>query len=280
MIKTAGITKQGPRPSNQDSFLATQCTIKTPMAEIRPTIAVVADGNGGEGGDRAAAEVIKAVSRSMFHDLLMCSDCPGDEELRNMLHDALQESHHMLNWLKKEGELRSEAGSTVTAMIAAGERLALGWVGDSPAFFLDRNGCRELTRRHNLARHFVEKGHDHRQIAGRPELHCILTRCLGFDAQVEPEIEVLSVAGPCLFILGSDGALGEFGTDPLEELVHGHLAGGGNMEALCDAIVDRALAAGSHDNSTVLIVDFGMSGRHVKSGFGTRTYEFGCMNHG
>jgi serine/threonine protein phosphatase PrpC len=167
-------------------------------------------------------------------------------------HVAICAEHHTLG-----GE---PLGTTAVAALRVGRKLAVGWVGDSRAYWLDADGSAQLlTRDHSWLNDVLATGMATLDEAiASPYAHA-LTRCLGPleggdpSTQAEPDaIEVEIGAGT--LILCSDGLWNYY---PAAEDIAGLCALAGHRpsaEVLARALVNGALARGGQDNVTVAVL--------------------------
>lgn len=167
-------------------------------------------------------------------------------------HVAICAEHHTLG-----GE---PLGTTAVAALRVGNRLAVGWVGDSRAYWLDADGTAQLlTRDHSWLNDVLATGMATLDEALQSPYAHALTRCLGplegGDPSTQAEPEAIEVEiGPGTLILCSDGLWNYY---PGAEDVAGLCALAGHRpsaEVLARALVNGALARGGQDNVTVAVL--------------------------
>ncbi|HEV6964384.1 bifunctional protein-serine/threonine kinase/phosphatase, partial [Roseateles sp.] len=128
-----------------------------------------------------------------------------------------------------------EALTTLTAVALRGRRYALAHVGDSRAWLLRDGECLLLTQDHRLER---------RDFAG-------LTRALGLDDALRLDHAQGELRVGDRLLLTSDGVHGALRPREIADL----LRATPGAQAAADALTAAALAAGSHDNATALVLD-------------------------
>lgn len=222
---------QGKRPRNEDF-----AGVQAPAAhEIeRGWVAALADGvSGHEGGDglMAAQTSVMSLLRD-FHGV------PADWDASVALDRLLG---HQNAWLAAhnrrpgpDGQPR-EALTTLTALALRGRRYALAHVGDSRAWLLRDGQCLLLTQDHRMER---------RDFAG-------LTRALGLDDALRLDHSAGELKVGDRLLLTSDGVHGSLRSRQIADL----LRATPGAQAAADALTAAALAAGSHDNATALVLD-------------------------
>lgn len=160
-------------------------------------------------------------------------------------------------------EQESDAPScTYVAAVAEGQRVVVGSVGDSRAYWLPDGGTGiRLTIDDSWAQEMIELGVPASQVESSPNAHAI-TRWLGPDApEVKPRLDTLTVTSPGWLLLCSDGLWNYCpGPDELSELVRSSAASlgeGATATAIAGALVDWANAEGGRDNITAVLARLG-----------------------
>jgi protein phosphatase len=216
------------RNANEDSYF------------VRAPIFVIADGMGGA----QAGEVASKTAADAFDVDL--SETPPEQLLRETIADANRRIHD----LARTDPSRAGMGTTLTAAIVDAEReeVALGHVGDSRAYRLRDGRLEQLTRDHSLVEEMRRKGQlTEAQAEDHPQ-RSIITRALGPEPEVEPDIQTVPATPGDVFLLCSDGLTTMLGEEQIAKL----LGGSSSMQAAVRALVDEANRAGGRDNITVL----------------------------
>jgi len=216
------------RNANEDSFF------------VRAPIFVVADGMGGAQAGEVAS---KAAADAFDVDL---TGGPPEQVLRQTIEAANRRIHE----LARADPSRAGMGTTLTAAIVNAEReeVAIGHVGDSRAYRLRDGRLEQLTRDHSLVEEMRRKGQlTDAQAEDHPQ-RSIITRALGPEPEVEPDVHTVAAAPGDVFLICSDGLNTMLGEDQIRKL----LAGAPSLEAATRALVDEANRAGGRDNITVL----------------------------
>jgi serine/threonine protein phosphatase PrpC len=216
------------RNANEDSFF------------VRAPIFVVADGMGGAQAGEVAS---KAAADAFDVDL---PEGPPEQVLRETILTANRAIHE----LARADPSRAGMGTTLTAVIvdAVGEEVAVGHVGDSRAYRLRAGKLEQLTRDHSLVEEMRRKGQiTDAQAQDHPQ-RSIITRALGPEPEVEPDLQTVSAAAGDVFLICSDGLTTMLGEEQIAKL----LAGSSSMSAAVRALIDEANRAGGRDNITAL----------------------------
>jgi len=218
---------------------------------------VVADGMGGHtGGDEASRQACIAVEdhvRGRSATVSGYSRTPtplARREVLRMLRDASRAANERIIL---EGDLHpdlSGMGSTMVAVLAAGDRAFVANVGDSRVYLIRDGGIALLTEDHSLFFELVRQGRLSRASAARFPYKNVVTRALGMRGTIEADCFDLELLPGDRLVLCTDGLHGVLD----DEAVLG-IAGAGAVQVAADALVAAANEAGGPDNVTVMVVE-------------------------
>jgi protein phosphatase len=206
---------------------------------------LVADGMGGHTAGQLASELAAEAAVNALRTLI---DAPASltDKLRYSVSAANRE---ILSTAQAKPEL-SGMGTTLVALLAGTERIALAHVGDSRAYLIRGGRIRQLTDDHSLVAELVRRQEISAHAArGHPHRH-VLTRALGVRRSVEADLAELTPAANDSFVLCSDGLT----THVSDEEIAATVLGAPDLEGACDRLVDMANARGGEDNITVVLV--------------------------
>ncbi len=148
----------------------------------------------------------------------------------------------------------SPASCTIVVAVLDGDLLALGWVGDSRAYWLPDQPApaRVLTIDDSVAAERMALGVPREQAENGPQAHAI-TRWLGVDSPAEPAHTVTSRLEPPGWLLVCSDGLWNYCSEPadLAALVATLASEHREPQGLSRALVDWAKERGGHDNITV-----------------------------
>jgi protein phosphatase len=127
---------------------------------------------------------------------------------------------------------------------SVGGSWTVAWVGDCRAWSWDGNAVHPLTRDHTIASEMRGAG-----VAAAPRLEHVLTTSVRTVGGAT-EIGLVAVPAPATVVLASDGVHRRIDPARFARLV-GHVP----APVLARTLVDSAVAAGTRDNATALVVD-------------------------
>lgn len=208
-------------------------------------LAVVADGMGGaSGGYEASRIAVDAMRIAFTRD---ATTAP-----REVLETAIRLAHEKIREVVATAPELDGMGTTIVAVLVADGQAWFGHVGDSRAYVV-RDGVGALvTLDHSrVNRMLIERMIKAEQVANHPMGH-ILERSVGAAATVDPEVTQQPVAlrrGDRI-VLCSDGVWSVVDDADLTALTSA-----GALPLAAESTLGVALARGTDDNATVLIVE-------------------------
>lgn len=217
------------RTHNEDSVLA------------QPPLFVVADGLGGH----EAGEVASSIAVETLRDHApRRPDAPA-------LARAVKAANRAVLRAAKEGVGRVGMGTTMTAAIVEGTRVAIAHVGDSRAYLLHDGRLERLTEDHSMVADMIRRGQLTEEESRVHPNRSVITRALGTDSNMTADaFEVDAEPGDRL-LLCSDGL-----TSMLEDARIGEVLGAyRDPTVVGQALIAEANEAGGHDNISVIVID-------------------------
>jgi serine/threonine protein phosphatase PrpC len=228
---SAGFASEtGPRKGNED-FAGAVFGLELPQPR-RDVVAAISDGIGSARGGRVAAETAVRGFLDGYCDL------PETMEVRRA---AARVLNALNGWIYAEGKRNADLagmGCTFTAVVLRGRVAHILHVGDTRAYRLRSDRLALLTT-------------DHVRESGGGNRSNILNRALGVEAEVRLDYASQPLALHDRFLLCSDGVHAYLTPETIAEI----LREGSASEDSARALVSGALAAGSTDNCTALVLD-------------------------
>ena len=220
------------RRRNEDSFVCA------------PPLFAVADGMGGAQAGEIASRLAAAALRD-YHD---ADSLEPEARLRSMI----QEANRRIYARAASDAKVSGMGTTVTAALVVGERVAVGHVGDSRAYRVRDGGLDQLTQDHSLVADLVRSGRLTPQEAEVHPQRSVITRALGTDPAVAVDSFYVDARPGDVFLLCSDGLT----TMVDEATVLRTIAESPDLGGAARALVTAANRSGGEDNVTVVLFAF------------------------
>lgn len=217
------------RPHNEDSYL------------VQSPLFCVCDGMGGHAaGEVASSIAVETIAKTAPQSADAARLAAAVEAANAAVIEAA------LNGLGKPG-----MGCTATCAYIENDTLAIAHVGDSRAYLLHEGTLIRVTRDHSYVEELVDAGEITADEARVHPNRSVITRALGSDPAMYADHFTLHIEEGDRLILCSDGLSSMIPDSDIE-----NIATQSSSAQICvDSLVDAALAAGGHDNVTVVVVD-------------------------
>jgi protein phosphatase len=198
---------------------------------------VLADGMGGHNaGEIAAKEVVHHLSTSVCQ--FFSSQETYYDDLPSQLHQAILKANLWVHALSEQKKELSGMGTTLCCLLLHQESLIYAHVGDSRIYRFRKN-LEQLTEDHSLLNTTPTAGKN------------IITRAIGTNPSVEPDISLSKVEPNDIYFLCSDG-LTDFVSD--EELTDILIKNRSCIKTASTRMIETAKNKGGSDNITVLMI--------------------------
>lgn len=217
------------REHNEDSYL-----VKTPLF-------VVADGMGGHEAGEVASNI--AVTTMEAH-------APKSTSPEALAAAVIKANEAVLRGAQ-DGTGKPGMGTTLTAAFVFEDEATIAQVGDSRAYLLHDGQLQRITRDHSLVADLIEQGRLTEAEARFHPQRSVITRALGSDPHMQPDLYTLHVEEGDRLLLCSDGLCSMISDEDIEEILLDNPA----PAHACDALVEEAIIAGGLDNVTVIVID-------------------------
>ncbi|TMR01125.1 Stp1/IreP family PP2C-type Ser/Thr phosphatase [Actinomadura soli] len=204
----------------------------------------VADGMGGHvGGEIASAAAIEAL-RALDKDL------PATELLAALEHTVKAANDNLHRIVESDPALQG-MGTTLTAMLWAGNQVALVHIGDSRAYLLRDGSLFQITHDHTLVQSLVDEGRISPDEAASHPQRSLLLRALDGRGEVDPDLSLREAQVGDRYLLCSDGLSGVVTAETIFQV----LTDVDDPEQAVRQLVDLANRGGGPDNITCVVAD-------------------------
>jgi PPM family protein phosphatase len=242
-LVAAALTDQGRRrPNNEDAF----------VLQPERGLLLVSDGMGGHRAGETASAAVTTGLPGLIEGKLEAIAPADAKRVEESLRDAVVElSQELLRQSAADPEVAG-LGATLVLLLFRGETVWVVNMGDSRAYRLRAGRLEALTEDHSLLAALVRRGlMSPEQAEARPGLGR-LTRFVGMEGVVYPDVRSETPEPGDRYLLCSDGLTGMVDEDAVASL----LKDAPDPETACRALVAAANAAGGRDNITVIVGDW------------------------
>ncbi len=232
----AGTDKGVVRNANEDYHLM----------QLDRGIFIVADGMGGH----AAGEVASEMAVRIIADEMGAFRGLPDPDIASRLYHAIQMANGAIFRRTLVEHDKRGMGTTATAMILFPRRYLIAQVGDSRAYILRSGRMLQITKDHSYVQEQVDAGLLTADQARTHPYGNVITRCVGSNEDVVPDLYFGNLEEGDVVILASDGLTGMLEDDQLVKIIET----GGEPKQWVDRMIADANRRGGLDNITVIIV--------------------------
>lgn len=247
MVRAAGLTDIGKvRSINQDSFQIVE----------DKHIFIVADGMGGHAaGDQASRIAVKTILEILSaYEFTAEAGAPDDAEngmsVEELIRYALQEANEQILLASLSNQHLQGMGTTAIVAVENRGSLFVGHIGDSRTYLVRNQQLSQITEDHSVVQQLVKAGAISEEEAQVHPYKNVITRCLGMQANVEPDTMELVLQPGDRILMCSDG-LSNMVSNPLMQQVVNE-----NPDPLpaCEKFIMLANENGGTDNITVVLL--------------------------
>lgn len=242
---SAGRTNVGrKRENNEDSF----------FIDDQVGLYIVADGMGGHrAGEVASNTVVSSVKDYMeaFHTSQVAQETnEGDmSPAATAVCHSVELANRVVYQLSQDQGAYKGMGSTAAVAYFHNGTLITANVGDSRIYLVREDSMEQLTEDHTLLAEHMKKNPEWDPNSASIPMKHILVRAVGIHETVEADVYEMQPLSGDLILMCSDGL-----TDMLEdEEIHEAVLQGGDLEEICNRLIDMANERGGLDNVTTVL---------------------------
>lgn len=215
------------RKNNQDSLL------------VDERIFGVADGMGGHKGGETASRVAAQVMRNALY---------GKKPERRALEVGVEAANRRIFDMARHDSALNGMGTTLTVLWEADDRVLIAHVGDSRAYRLRNGALTQITDDHSIVAELVRNKVITEEMARTNPYRNVITRAVGVDPIVTPDILTVDKQVDDLWLICSDGLYNMVSS----EEIHNALSAM-DEETAAEWLLRRALENGGTDNVSLVI---------------------------
>lgn len=219
-------------------------------------LVVLADGMGGyNAGEVASGIAVSVLASEIRHGLENARpedlDENGRELAQALLRDNVKKANLSIFHAAQSQPQYAGMGTTIVGALFYDDRVAVAHVGDSRMYRLRGEDFEAITRDHSLLQEQIDSGLISREDARQSRNKNLVTRAVGIDAEVEPELHVHEVQMGDIYLLCSDGL-----NDMVEDDDIGTTLGmlQNNLPLAATQLIQMANDNGGRDNVSVILV--------------------------
>jgi serine/threonine protein phosphatase PrpC len=220
-------------------------------------LVVLADGMGGyNAGEVASGIAVSVVVTEVSHSLQNASpvergERDGEDLGVSLLRGNIQKANASIFHAAQSQPQYAGMGTTIVSGLFYDDRVAVGHVGDSRMYRLRGEVLELITRDHSLLQEQIDCGMISIEDARLSKNKNLVTRAVGIDTELEPEIHVHDVMVGDLYLLCSDGLNDMVEDEDIQSTVY---ALQNNLPLAAEQLIQMANDNGGRDNVSVILV--------------------------
>ncbi len=240
-----GVTDVGrERSINEDYILV-------PKSSEDLKIFILADGmggaNAGEVASKEAAEASKAYIEKNIEKLLS-----GDpDEIRKVIQDAILEANKKVIELSNAILEYQGMGTTLIILYILKNKVYIGHVGDSRVYRIRKNIIRQLTKDHSFVQELVNSGTITREEAKNHPQKNALTKVIGYEENLNPDIITKGFLKDDVILICSDGLSNMLENREIYNTIVENIS---DVKLVSEELIAKANEAGGLDNISAITI--------------------------
>jgi serine/threonine protein phosphatase PrpC len=220
-------------------------------------LVVLADGMGGyNAGEVASGMATTVITTEMQQLLAKVQPYEIDEQTKatvaaRMIRDQVLKANTSIYQAAQSQPQYAGMGTTLVVCLFFDNKIMVGHLGDSRLYRLREGKFSQVTRDHSLLQEQIDSGIITAEQAKHAQHKNLVTKALGIDPQVEPEIKEYEARTGDIYLLCSDGLCDMVDDDDMGMTLQ---AIGGNLKLAAQQLVQMANDNGGKDNVSVILV--------------------------
>ncbi len=220
-------------------------------------LVVLADGMGGYNAGEVASGIAISVTtteiarRLKFESAAAKANKNSQDNAEILLRNNIQKANSSIYHASQSQPQYAGMGTTIVAGLFYDNRVAVAHIGDSRMYRLRGEKLTTVTRDHSLLQEQIDSGLISVADARFSKNKNLVTRAVGIDPNVEPEIHVYPVQIGDVYLLCSDGLNDMVEDADIESALY---AMQGNLPLAAEQLIQMANDNGGRDNVSVILV--------------------------
>jgi protein phosphatase len=206
----------------------------------------LADGMGGHNAGEVAAqmtvkELCKKIQKAYAYS-------PTPEQWKELVEKAIFDTNLKIYQTSEKNAEQRGMGTTLCLALIVDEKILIAHVGDSRIYRFRKGRLSRLTHDHSLTVELIARGELDEESAKTYPKKNVITRAIGTQITVDPELRLLDIEPGDLYLLCSDGL-----SDPVSDMIIANcLDATASLKIATEKLILAAKEAGGGDNITLL----------------------------
>lgn len=219
-------------------------------------LAVLADGMGGYNAGEVASGIATALISSETREAMLSRsphevDKSGTPFATTLLMDIIAKANTSIFQSASSQPQYAGMGTTLVVALFCNNQITVAHIGDSRCYRQRGGKLEQVTRDHSLLQEQIDSGLLTKEAAKRSQNKNLVTRALGIEPVVEPEIHTYPAQEGDLYLICSDGLNDMVEDEDIEMTLE---ALGANLQLAAEQLVQMANDNGGRDNISVVLI--------------------------
>ncbi len=220
-------------------------------------LAVLADGMGGYNAGEVASGMATTVLTTELRQLLEehapheLDPQSGKKAAQKMLQEQVAKVNTSIYQAAQSQPQYAGMGTTLVVVLFYDNKMMAAHIGDSRLYRMRGGEFSQVTKDHSLLQEQIDAGMLTKEQAKHSSNKNLVTRALGIDPAVEPEIHEYDTLPGDIYLLCSDGLSDMVSDDDIGMALQ---ALGANLELAAQQLVQMANDNGGRDNVSVILI--------------------------
>lgn len=215
--------------------------------ESEQLLSVIADGMGGHKAGDVASEIVRSF---FFTEWAKIEKFDSPEEVEDWLDEKLREVNLKVYQYAQENQECQGMGTTVIVAVFLNNDIIIAHIGDSRCYLYTEE-LKQVTEDHSLVNELYRKGEISKSQADFHPRKNILTKALGTDVSIGPEIFTINWDPGERFLICTDGLSDKVSDNEIEIF----LSKQEPLNKIGEDLVARANDLGGEDNITLALLE-------------------------
>jgi len=249
------------RPLDEDSIFVAEIGTAFRSVARRRILLLVADGMGGHRRGDIASKIASQTMANALQPLLMSEDEISAATYHREFKAAVTMANRAIFEEARRDPQDGGMGTTLSLAVIDGRSLYLAHVGDSRVYVVNSREIIQVTRDHSLVQELVNRGELSPREARRHPRKNVITRVVGYYAEVTPDVGCLTLSPSDLVLVCCDGLTNHVEEEEIRHIVSENR----DPQLACDALVDMANERGGTDNISVILAPASIALMHMRT---------------
>ncbi len=228
------------RKINQDFYYTSD-----PESDIK--LFIIADGMGGYNGGEVASKMATEIICNYINENYFKYN-ESEEMIITLLKKAVEKANSDVYKMSKKDSNLKGMGTTIDICLIYNSRMYVAHIGDSRVYRIRKNFIRRITKDHSYVQGLIDDGTITREQATTHPKKNMITKALGCDKNVDPDIYVKKFVPGDMILMTTDGLTNMIKEEEIREIIIG------NPEGAIDELINKANENGGLDNITGIII--------------------------